>query len=82
MKEILPILLVLVCPLMMIFMMRGMHGVGDHGSAARPRVEDDMSAAELRRLRDEIDRRIKALDERVRNVEATSGTRHDGGAGA
>lgn len=75
MKEILPFLLILACPLMMIFMMRGMHG-GSHDQAASER-RDDMSAAELRQLRDEIDQRLQALDERVRDVEASTGTRYD-----
>ncbi len=75
MKEILPFLLILACPLMMIFMMRGMHKGGhDHASSER---SDEMSAAELRQLRDEIDQRLQALDERVRDVEASTGTRYD-----
>jgi hypothetical protein len=75
MKEILPFLLILACPLMMIFMMRGMHR-GGHDRAASER-SDEMSAAELRQLRDEIDQRLQALDERVRDVEASAGTRYD-----
>lgn len=76
MKEILPFLLILVCPLMMLFMMRGMHG-GGHDHAGQKRPEDEMSAAELRGLRDEIDQRLQALDERVRDVEASSEARYD-----
>jgi len=79
MKEILPFLLILVCPLMMIFMMRGMHGGahkvdGDHqpSSGAHDAPADQMSPAELRELRDDIDRRLGALDERIRGVEETS----------
>jgi hypothetical protein len=75
MKEILPFLLILACPLMMIFMMRGMHR-GGHDHAASEH-SDEMSAAELRQLRDEIDQRLQALDERVRDVEASAGTRYD-----
>lgn len=75
MKEILPFLLILACPLLMLFMMRGMHG-GSHDHAASER-RDDMSAAELRQLRDEIDQRLRALDERVQEVEASTRTRYD-----
>jgi hypothetical protein len=76
MKEILPFLLILACPLMMVFMMRGMHG-GGHNHADRGRHEEETSAAELRRLRDEIDQRLQALDERVGDVEASTGARYD-----
>jgi hypothetical protein len=52
------VLLVLACPLMMLFMMRG-HGRGGdqdgHESAAAP---GDVSTEELRRRRDELDRQI------------------------
>jgi len=54
------ILLVLICPLMMIFMMRGMHG-GHGDSAARHDAPSDDRIAELeqqvRELRDESDRK-------------------------
>ena len=33
MRELLPYLFILACPVMMIFMMRGMHGGGGHGTA-------------------------------------------------
>jgi hypothetical protein len=75
MKDILPLLLLLACPLMMIFMMRGMHG-GGHSRAAETHP-DDLSAAELRRLRDESDQRLQALDERVQHVEAVTDVRRD-----
>lgn len=59
MKEFLPILIVLACPLMMMFMMRGMHGGANnqtgymghqmgHGHMASPtRADDDERIAEL-----------------------------------
>jgi hypothetical protein len=67
MKEILPFLLILACPVMMIFMMRGMHGGGHQNKTDT----HEMDAAELRRLRDDIDTRLQALDERLQDVEET-----------
>jgi hypothetical protein len=62
MREVLVVALVLVCPLMMIWMMRGHghghgHGTGDHDHRRR----NDYRAAstdELRRQRDELERTI------------------------
>ena len=76
MREVLFIALVLVCPLMMIFMMRGGHGHGgghagqaggghDHEVEAR-----EASTDELRRRRDELDRLI---EERQRSEEPELG---------
>lgn len=74
MKELLFVALVLACPLMMIWMMRG-HGHGGRGS----HIEGDgvrgdtgsepRSLADLRRDRDEIDRLI---EERTADEEAGS----------
>ncbi|MFA4964739.1 MAG: DUF2933 domain-containing protein [Thermoleophilia bacterium] len=53
MREILPVLLILVCPLLMLFMMRGMHG-GSRGhdhTAPLPRpdpLEERIRELELR----------------------------------
>jgi Spy/CpxP family protein refolding chaperone len=61
------LLLVLACPLMMIFMMRGGHGHGSgqgghaggcHGGSHGPEHESHQSIDELRRQRDELDRQI------------------------
>jgi hypothetical protein len=52
-RELLFIALVLACPLMMIWMMRG-HGHDQGDTSSEPR-----SAAELRRQRDELDRLIE-----------------------
>lgn len=56
---ILPIALVLICPLIMILMMRGMHG-GHRGKSASTDGSSDGRMAELeqpvRELRDERDR--------------------------
>ena len=65
------LLLLLACPLMMVFMMRGMHG--SHGSNAEDghahgsggchddasQTASDASLDELRRQRDELDRQIE-----------------------
>ena len=59
------LLLVLACPLMMIWMMRGGHGHGDHGHSEGDRHDhsdgpaERKSAAELRRQRDELERLIE-----------------------
>ena len=61
------LLFLLACPLMMIFMMRGMHGdnadngdeqtAGDSNGQADP--DSSSSLDELRRQRDELDRQIE-----------------------
>ena len=71
MSQYLFFLLILACPLMMIFMMRGGHGHGAHGGhmgstagggAARSEHDDcehdDRSIDELKRQRADIDRAI------------------------
>ena len=52
------LLLILACPLMMIFMMRG-HG---HGGGHEHRDASAASVDELRRQRDELDREIVARE--------------------
>ena len=74
MRELLFLLLVLVCPLAMFLMMRGGHGHGGggghmegHGARSDTTVEPP-SLADLHRSRDEIDRLIeerKADEERA-----------------
>ena len=56
MTQYLFLLLILACPLMMIFMMRGMHG--GHGGHAGEGGEQPVSVDELRRQPDELDRQI------------------------
>jgi Protein of unknown function (DUF2933) len=74
MRSLLPLLLLVACPLMMVFMMRGMHGGGhqkahaDHSSS-----EEQLSAVELRALRAELDARLQELNDRVHAIEATEG---------
>lgn len=50
------VLLVLACPLMMMLMMRGGHGHRGHSHEAEPR---EASTEDLRRQRDELDRKIE-----------------------
>lgn len=74
------LLILLACPLMMVFMMRGMHGGGhgssDHGHGREPiappgeDVDRAASLDELRRQRDSLDREI---DEREARGEHGSG---------
>jgi hypothetical protein len=64
------LLVVLACPLMMIFMMLGSHGrsSGDAGNAEDVYVQQ--STDELRRQRDDLDRQIAAreYDEEARTA--------------
>jgi hypothetical protein len=76
MRQYLPFLLVLACPLMMVFMMRGMMGHGSHGKddakesdAAMPRIDEATSAAELQQLRDDLTARLGQLDSRIEELE-------------
>jgi hypothetical protein len=57
---LLPILLFIVCPLMMVFMMRGMHA-GHGGGHAQPDQKpprEQMTLDELKRERDELNEQI------------------------
>ena len=54
-------LLILACPLMMVFMMRGGHGRGGHAHGSG--TEASASLEELRRRRDELDDQIAARDD-------------------
>jgi hypothetical protein len=67
MREVLFIALVLACPLMMMWMMRGGHGHGGHarhgggchGGHDEVTDAEDVSTQDLRRQRDELDRQIE-----------------------
>ena len=78
------LLLVLACPLMMIFMMRGGHGHGgahgDHaGSCHAGRTQNpdppQMSTDDLRRQRDELDHLIEEREQSERELTPTAGPR-------
>jgi hypothetical protein len=51
------LLFVLACPLMMFFMMRGMHGGGQH-SQTETKPRERMSLGELKQARDELNEEI------------------------
>lgn len=63
MSQYLFFLLVLACPLMMVFMMRGGHGHGGrtHGSSG---AQERSSLDELHRRRDELDQEIAAREDK------------------
>ena len=76
------LLLLLACPLMMVWMMRGGHGHGAHGGGGHDHSkaeEAEPSLDELRRRRDEIDRLIEEQEPSERETvgagsrQATSG---------
>ena len=69
---LIPLLFVLACPLMMVFMMRGMHG---HAHGAREQhAPDQMTLDELKRERDALNEQIADRAEQItdRRREAAS----------
>ena len=89
MSSLLPLVFILACPLMMIFMMRGM-GHGSHSGHGAVRASDDeatlnganegSNATELRALRNELEDRLEELDARIDELERdnAAGVRHAG----
>jgi hypothetical protein len=66
-RELIPVLIVLACPLLMLLLMRGgRHGHGAHPSGRAP-------LAELKRARDELNEEI------ARRAKLHAGTRRDRG---
>jgi hypothetical protein len=74
MKSILPVLFVLICPLMMLFMMRGMHGQNhDHGKGERAPARDSQAILdELRNMRQDLELRMDDLNGRINSIELKS----------
>jgi hypothetical protein len=72
-KALLPFLFILVCPLLMLFMMRGMHGSHKHNSG-EAEAQDRMSAAELRTLRDDLTARVDQIDARIDGIKGADAT--------
>jgi Protein of unknown function (DUF2933) len=61
--SLLPFLLVIACPLMMVFMMKGMHG--GHGQAQQPKPRAQMSMDELKHERDVLNEEIGQRAEQI-----------------
>jgi hypothetical protein len=75
MTTILPFLLLLVCPIAMILMMRGMmHGHKSPKEAADQSTDKSLNLTQLRELRDDLDTRIEDLDARIYELEASRPT--------
>lgn len=74
MNALLPLLLVvLICPIVMVVMMRGMHGHGARAEAENGATAGkNTSAAELRELRQDLEQRVDELTARIDDIE-TSG---------
>lgn len=75
MSSILPFLLILVCPLMMLFMMRGTHGHGAHsaekGTTDAPGIDaaSEDQLVELREQRDQLEARVGELEAQLDRIE-------------
>jgi Protein of unknown function (DUF2933) len=76
MRALLPFVFILICPLMMLFMMRGMHGRGEHsaerettGQQGVREAGDDARTAELREQRDRLDARVDELEAQLARIE-------------
>ena len=77
MRTLIPLLIVLACPLMMIFMMRGMHG--SHGNDDQPTPHDQQPRSRPDVARDEriaeLEREVAALRDQDRHRDTTAGRR-------
>jgi TolA-binding protein len=75
MRSLLPFIFILVCPLMMLFMMRGMHGHGAHpdekGATGVHGIGDasEDQLVELREQRDELEARVDELEAQLQRIE-------------
>ncbi|HLY95344.1 MAG TPA: DUF2933 domain-containing protein [Gaiellaceae bacterium] len=65
MRELLPFILIVACPLAMIFMMRGMHGQGGKQQAEPKLPREEMSIDQLKHERDELNELIGARAEQI-----------------
>jgi DUF2933 family protein len=70
----LPFLFILICPLAMVFMMRGMHGHGGH-HAGGPKPRGEMTMDELKHERDELNDEIgRRAEQAAHDTESTGAT--------
>jgi hypothetical protein len=76
MRSLLPFVFVLACPLMMLFMMRGMHGRGapsaERDATGQQGVREagaDAQTAELRDQRDRLEARVDELEAQLARIE-------------
>ena len=70
---LLPFLLIVACPLMMIFMMRGMHGHGGN-APAEPKPREQMSLDELKQERDKLN---GLIGDRAEQIVRAGGSRRE-----
>jgi hypothetical protein len=64
MRELIPLIFI-ACPLMMVFMMRGMHGHGSRAQADPKPQRERMSLDELKHERDELNELIGDRAEQI-----------------
>lgn len=76
MRALLPFVFILICPLMMLFMMRGMHGRGARsaepdttGQRGVREAGDEAQRAELREQRDRLEARVDELEAQLARIE-------------
>lgn len=77
MKELLPYLFILICPLMMLFMMRVVHGRSAHAADQYPAASqrsildacEGGEVATLREQRDQLETRVQELETQMSRLE-------------
>lgn len=77
MRSLLPFIFILICPLMMLFMMRGMHGRGADSADQHARSDEqgmlaageDQQIVELRQQRDQLEARVDELEAQMGRIE-------------
>jgi len=77
MRSLLPYLFILICPLMMVVMMRGMHGRGARSADQHSKPDqqgileagEDPQIIELRQQRDLLEARVDELEAQMSRIE-------------
>lgn len=78
MTSILPFLLLLLCPIAMIFMMRGMHKHASQDEAPdRQATGQTLDLAQLHDLRSDLETRMEDLDACIYELETSADRRQD-----